>query len=322
MLYAGFVFLTPLAGLFAVAAIVPLIAFAELLRRDGRVRRALAMPALPRRARVPLAVALAVVPALIALAAMQPVLELGRERAEREDAELYVVFDTSRSMLAAAAPGEPNRLERAEELALRLRGRIPLVPVGIASFTDRVLPHLLPTADERAFGATVDRTIGIEQPPPSTFYAIRATSLNALSVLATRNFFSPGVDHRVAVVLTDGESARAGERLGRVFVGRGVRTVFVHVWNDEERIFNVGDQPEPEYRPEPQSLRILRDAAVVVRGRTFGEEDLDQIVETADNLLGREGEVKTHAKEQVALAPWVTLSAFLPLGLILRRRNL
>ena len=85
MLDAGFVFLTPLAGLFA-------------------------------------------------LAAMQPVLELGRERAEREDAELYVVFDTSRSMLAAAAPGEPNRLARAEELALRLRARIPLVPVGIASF--------------------------------------------------------------------------------------------------------------------------------------------------------------------------------------------
>ena len=322
MIHAGFVFLTPLAGLFAVAAIVPLIAFAELLRRDGRVRRLLAMPALSRRARIPLAVALAVVPVLIALAAMQPVLELGRERAEREDAELYVVFDTSRSMLAAAAPGEPNRLDRAEELALRLRGRIPLVPVGIASFTDRVLPHLLPTADERAFGATVDRTIGIEQPPPSTFYAIRATRLNALSVLATRNFFSPGVDHRVAVVFTDGESAPAGERLGRVFGRRGIRTVFVHVWNDEERIFNVGDQPEPEYRPDPQSRRILRDAAVVLRGRTFGEDDLGQIVETADNLLGREGEVETRAKEQVALAPWVTLTAFLPLGLILRRRNL
>ena len=322
MLHAGFVFLTPLAGLFAVAAIIPLIAFAELLRRDGRVRRVLAMPALPRRARVPLAVALAIVPVLIALAAMQPVLELGRERAEREDAELYIVFDTSRSMLAAAAPGEPNRLARAEELALRLRARIPLVPVGIASFTDRVLPHLLPTADERAFGATVDRTIGIEQPPPSTFYAIRATRLNALSVLATRNFFSPAVDHRVAVVLTDGESARAGERLGRVFGRGGVRTVFVHVWDDEERIFNVGDQPEPEYRPDPASRRILRDAAVVVRGRTFGEDDLDRIVETADNLLGREGEVKTRAREQVALAPWVTLTAFLPLGLILRRRNL
>jgi hypothetical protein len=322
MLDAGLVFLTPLAGLFAVAAIVPLIAFAELLRRDGRVRRVLAMPSLPRGARVPLAAALAVVPVLIALAAMQPVLELGRERAEREDAELYVVFDTSRSMLAAAAPAEPNRLERAEELALRLRARIPLVPVGIASFTDRVLPHLLPTADERAFGATVDRTIAIEQPPPSTFYAIRATHLNALSVLATRNFFSPGVDHRVAVVFTDGESARAGEGLGRVFGKRGVRTVFVHVWDDEERIFNVGDQPEPEYRPDPASRRILRDAAVVVRGRTFGEDDLDQIVETADNLLGREGEVKTRAKEQVALAPWVTLTAFLPLGLILRRRNL
>jgi VWA domain-containing protein len=322
MLQAAFVFLTPLAGLFAVAAIVPLIAFVELLRRDRAVRHVLAMPALPRRARAPLAIALVVVPVLIALAAMQPVLELGRERAEREDAELYVVFDTSRSMLAAAAPGRPTRLERAEDLALQLRHRIPLVRVGIASFTDRVLPHLLPTADEQAFGATVNRTIGIEQPPPGTFYAIRATRLNALAVLGTRNFYSADVEHRVAVVFTDGESARAGERLGSVFRRRGIRTVFVHVWNDDERIFNIGDEPEPGYRPDPESARILRDAAVLIRGRTFGEGDLDQVVETADNLLGREGEIRTRAKEQVALAPWVTLSAFLPLGLIFRRRNL
>jgi hypothetical protein len=322
MLHAGFVFLTPLAGLFALAAIVPLFAFVELLRRDGRVRRVLAMPTLPRRARAPLAIALVVVPVLIALAAMQPVLELGRERAEREDAELYVVFDTSRSMLAATAPGEPNRLDRAEDLALQLRGQLPLVRVGVASFTDRVLPHLLATADEHAFGATVNRTIGIEQPPPSTFYAIRATRLNALAVLGTRNFYSAGVEHRVAVVFTDGESARAGERLGNIFRRRGIRTVFVHVWNADERIFNIGDQPEPEYRPDPESRRILRDAAVLIRGRTLGEAQLDEVVETADNLLGREGEIRTRAKEQVALAPWVTLTAFLPLGLILRRRNL
>jgi von Willebrand factor type A domain len=322
MLNAGFVFLTPLAGLFAVAAIVPLVAFLELLRRDRRVRSVLAMPPLPRRARTPLAAALVVVPALVALAAMQPVVELGRERAEREDAELYVVFDTSRSMLASNAPDAPTRLERAEELALQLRRRIPLVRVGIASFTDRVLPHLLPTADEQAFAATVHRSIGIEQPPPSTFYAIRATRLNALSVLGTRNFYSNDVEHRVAVVFTDGESARAGQRLGRVFERRGIRTVFVHVWNDEERIFNIGDEPEPEYRPDPESRRILRDAAVLLRGRTFGESEDDRVAETLDSLLGSEGEVRTRAKEQVALAPWVTLTAFLPLGLILRRRNL
>jgi hypothetical protein len=322
MLHAGFVFLTPLAGLFALAAIVPLLAFVGLLRRDGRLRRVLSVPQLPRRARAPLAVALAVVPVLIALAAMQPVLELGRERTEREDAELFLVFDTSRSMLAAAAAGEPNRLERAEALALELRARLPRVRVGIASFTDRVLPHLLPTADERAFGATIDRTIGIEQPPPSTYYAIRATRLNALSVLATRNFYSPDIKHRVAVVFTDGESARAGERLGDVFRRRGIRTAFVHVWDGDERIFTTGDEAEPDYRPDPQSRQILRDAAVLLRGRTFGETELDGIVETADNLLGQEGEVRTRAKEQVALAPWVTLTAFLPLGLILRRRNL
>jgi hypothetical protein len=322
MLLAGFVFLTPLAGVFALAALVPLLAFADLARRDTRVRRLLALPRLPRRARAPLAIALAGVPVLLAFAAMQPVLELGRERAERDDAELYVVFDTSRSMLARRAQDEPSRLERAEAIALELRRRLPLVRVGIASFTDRVLPHLLPTADERAFGATVSRTIAIEQPPPSTFYALRATRLGALRVLATRNFFALGVEHRVAVVLTDGESSPPGERLGQAFRRRGVRAVFVHVWDGSERIFGTGGEPEPEYEPDPASRRTLRLAAVTLRGRTLAESERDALFTTTNALLGQEGQIRTRAKEQVALAPWVTLAAFVPLGFVLSRRNL
>jgi hypothetical protein len=321
MLAASFVFLTPLAGLSVLAAVIPLVAFIELVRRDARVRRVLAMPALPRRARLPFAATLAAVPSLIALAAMQPVVELGRERMEREDVEVYVVFDTSRSMLAAAAPRAPSRLDRAERLAVELRNRLPHVRVGIASFTDRVLPHLFPTADEGAFVATVRRTIGIEQPPPSTFYAIRATRLSELSTLATRNFYSADVARRVAVVFTDGESTPTGERLGDVFRAGGVRALFVHVWDERERIFSTGDEPEPDYEPDPNSRQTLRDAAVAVRGRTFEETQLDELGRSVDELIGREGEIKTRAKEQVALAPWVTLSAFLPLALILRRRN-
>jgi hypothetical protein len=321
MLAADFVLLTPLAALFALAAVVPLVAFVALLRRDGRVRDTLAMPAAPRSTRTTTAFALSAVPILIALAATQPVLELGRKRAEREDAELYVVFDTSRSMLAAAGPDEPTRLDRAEDEALRLRRRLPLVRVGIASFTDRVLPHLMPSVDESAFGATVQRTIGIESPPPSTFYAIRATRLGVLAALGTRNFFAPETTHRVAVVFTDGESAEPGERLGEAFRRRHVRGVFVHVWNADERIYGTGGQAEPDYKPEPESRRVLRDAAIAIRGRTLDEAQFDELVQTVDNLLGKEGTTRTEAREQVPLAPWVTASAFLPLALILRRRN-
>ena len=322
MLYADLVFLTPLAALFALAAVAPLAAFLELLRRDRRARTVLGMPAPPRRARAPLAFSLAAVPLLLALAATQPVVELGRKRAEREDAELYVVLDTSRSMLAAASRDAPNRLDRAEALALRLRRELPLVRVGIASFTDRVLPHLMPTVDQSAFGATVQRSVGIESPPPSTYYAIRATRVGVLAALGTRNFFARDTKYRVAVVFTDGESRTVGDRFGEALRSRNVRLLFVHLWDEEERIYGLGDEPEPEYRPEPHSRRILRDAAIAAHGRTFREDQFDELLATTDKLLGDEGETKTRARDQFPLAPWATAAAFLPLGLILRRRNL
>jgi hypothetical protein len=321
MLYADFVLLTPLAAFFGLAVIAPLAAFAELLRRDHRVRERLGMPASARRVRAPVAFSLAALPLLLAFAATQPVLELGRKQAEREDAELYVVFDTSRSMLASQSVDEPNRLDRAEELGLRLRASLPLVRVGIASFTDRVLPHLMPTLDEAAFGATVQRSVGIESPPPSTFYAIRATRIGVLAALGTRNFFAPDTEHRVAVVFTDGESRRVGERFAESLRRHGVRLLFVHVWDEGERIYGTGNQPEPDYEPEPQSREILREAAVAVRGRTFVEGQFDELLRTTDSLLGKEGKTRTHARDQVPLAPWVTLAAFVPLGVILRRRN-
>jgi hypothetical protein len=318
---AELVFLTPLAGLFAVAVGVPLLAFADLLRRESRVRDVLAMPAPGRRGRIAAASALSFVPALIALAATQPVLELGEKKPQREDAEAYVVFDTSRSMLAASGPDEPWRLQRAEALARELRLKLPTVPVGIASFTDRVLPHLFPSIERNAFAATVSRSIGIELPPPSSFYDARATQLSALASLATRNFFSPTAEHRLAIVFTDGESGPAGQRVGEAFRARGVRAIFVHVWDEDERVFGTGDAPEPEYRPDPESAATLRQLASAVRGRVFEEDQLDEVADAAETMLGRGGKTIARSPEQIALAPWITLTAFLPLGLILLRRN-
>lgn len=321
MVVADLVFLSPLAGTFALAAIVPVLAFVQLLRRDRRVRAVLQMSPLRRRDRVTGAASLAVLPVLLALAATQPVLELGRERLERKDAEVYVVFDTSRSMLAASGPAQERRLERAERLARELRARLPEVRVGIASFTDRVLPHLFPSVDQTAFAATVSRSIAIEQPPPGNFYSTRATRLDALSAIATRNFFAPTARYRLAVVFTDGESAAPTERLGDAFSGHRASAIFVHVWAEDERVYGLGGKPEPDYRADPTSRAVLQQTASAVRGRVFGEDELDQAVQAAEARLGPTDETRVRTREQVALAPWITLVAFLPLGLVLVRRN-
>ena len=143
---------------------------------------------------------------------------------------MYVVLDITRSMLAQRAPSEPNRLERAQSFAKELRAEIPEARVGVVSLTDRVLPHLFPTLSSNAFVAVVDRSIGIERPPPDR-RTRRATSLNALGDLGRAAYFDSLTTRRLVVVLTDGETLPVDyETLRTRLVDARVATVFVHVW--------------------------------------------------------------------------------------------
>ena len=120
-----------------------------------------------------LALAIAAAGLLVGAAAAEPVSSAARTRYERTDASAWVVVDETRSMLAARGRRGPSRIARAQELALQLRAAVPELKVGVASFTDRVLPHLFPTLDDEVFAATVralarDRAASAEPAPPDT----------------------------------------------------------------------------------------------------------------------------------------------------------
>lgn len=315
-------FLTPLGAAFALTALVPLAVLVLRERRARRMRTALGLARFPLRSHVPLVVALAAVPALVAFAAMQPVIESTRQVRERTDAEAFVVLDISRSMLAAAEPGKPTRLERAQEIASRLRRRLPEVPIGIASMTDRMLPHLFPTTDETVFVSTVEEAIGIERPPPALFFSTLATSLDTLEGIPTRGYFSPSARKRLLVVLTDGESRPADANLRAAFAKTPrIETLFVHLWNSDERIYETG-VAERGYRPNRASTSVLTNVARAVGGRVFAETELEAAEEAAAAALG-DGPTRERLieGERRALMPWITLAVFLPLGLVLLRRN-
>ena len=111
------------------------------------------------------------------------------------DADVFIVIDTSRSMLAASAAGAPTRFERATAIAKRLRDATPTAAVGIASLTDRVLPHLFPTEDRADFDVTLRDAIAVQRPPPAENIGGSGTSLAALGDLATARFFAPEAQH-------------------------------------------------------------------------------------------------------------------------------
>lgn len=315
--------MTPLGALFALTLFVPVSVLVLRERRARAVRASLGLPQRQPASLLPLALSLAAVSNLLALAAMQPIVETTRTIDERTDAEVFIVADVSRSMLASARSGSPTRLERARAQAEELRQRLRGVPVGILSLTDRVLPHLFPTADEAVFRSTLEKSIGIERPPPALFFSTRATQLNALAAVPERGFFSPSARRRLLVVYTDGESQQVDAELTRAFARMPrVQTLYVHVWKGTERIYETG-VPERGYTPDPGSAATLRHAAGLTAGRVFSEEEGTDTAEAARVVLG-DGPRRERVLEgdRRALMPYVTILALLPLGFVLLRRNL
>lgn len=317
------VFLSPRGALVAVGVLVPLLAFVLVRRRAGRVRATLGLVE-PRAAGLALAVsAVLAAGACLGLAAAQPVVEQTKKLRTRTDVEAFVVLDVSRSMLARRGTESPTRIERAKAAADVLRSAVPEVRVGVASLTDRLLPHLFPSANEDVFEATIARSLGIEQPPPRSSFAATATQLDALRTIRTHRYFTPAARKRLVLVLTDGETQPvAGARLRTLFRSSPViDSVFVHFWNRDERVFTAG-APEPQYRPDPSSRLVLDGLADLVSGYVYAEDDVDLAARKARELVGSGPTVvRGRRSGEIALAPYLAGAALAPLALLLWRRE-
>jgi len=324
-----FEFLTASGGLLALAALIPLATFFGISRRATRTRATLGLAQPPKRERLLPLVSLLVVAGLLGLAAMQPVLQRSKTHRVRPDAEVLLIVDISRSMLARRSSTAPSRLDRAKAAATRLRTSLPDVRVGIASLTNRVLPHLFPSADEEVFRRTLQRAIRVEHPPPGSSFltpqqrAIRnATSFSSLAGVASNHFFAPSAEHRLLVVLTDGESTRVSEEhVGRSFRAAGIETLFVHFWDEDEQVFTRG-APEPRYEPVPGARSILDGLAAATQGSVFDETSLGPAMQSARAALGSGPTVaRGDRPDRLALAPYLALVAAFPMALLLWRRD-
>lgn len=314
-------FLTPLAGLVAVAVILPLAAFVRSEQRAAQVRSVLrlAAPGGSHRHTIAAIVALAL---LVGLGAAQPILEQTREHPARTDAQAFVLLDTSRSMLAAPAAGEATRFERATAAARRFRESLPGLPIGIASLTDRVLPLVFPSANPDTFERVLRHSIGVDRPASRGANNTRASALDATIVVPERNFFR-GSRRRLVVIFTDAETQRFNpRRLDTQFRGSGIETILVRIGDPAERIFAPTGDVEP-YVPDPNSVAAAEAYAAAVGGRAFGEDELDEAVDAARETIGTgRSALRVEASDVRPLGPFVFIAALVPLSFLLWRRNL
>jgi hypothetical protein len=317
-------FLTPFGALVAVLVAVPVAAFLFAERGRRRVGALLHFAEPSTGARLAPVVAVVVVAALVGLAATQPTLVRRSQQHVRTDAEAWFVLDTSLSMEASASAGSPTRFQRAQSLAIRLRDELANVPVGVASITDRALPHLFPTPDSDTFDVTVHKAMGIERPPPTDGFSTRITTLGSIARIASDNFFAPDSRKRLIVVFTDGETKPfTDESLGTIFrQPPGVHALYVRIWGAHERIYD-GHRADPLYRPDPLSATYIQQLAETSGGVALDAGNFGGIVKAAREELGS-GPTKVLKNEQrrLELAPYLAGFAFLPLSFLLWRRNL
>jgi von Willebrand factor type A domain len=301
-------FLTPVGGLVALAALLPLGAVFVARARTEIVRRRLDLPAPGRSTGIrPLLAAAAI--ALLGLAAVQPVLARESRPRSRSDVQALFVLDVSRSMAASHVANAPTRLDRAAAAAIELRNAIPDVPAGVLTLTDRVLPNLLPVPDRSGFAGVVDRAVRIESPPPQQI-AVRATSYSALSQIATGNAFSPNAKRRVVVLLTDGESGPfAAGAVAHALSGYDFEAV--RFWKGGESVFDPDGSAEAAYRPDPSGRAVLHDLASSLGGRSYEEDELRPAAAYLRSLAGSGPTVAGVATGQrrLPLAPYVALLA-------------
>jgi hypothetical protein len=317
-------FLTPEAALLAVGAIVPVALLLDGEKRAQIVRLALGLGDPPPSQRRVLVGSIVGVLVLLGLACAQPVLDVESGAESRQDTEVWFVLDTSRSMLASRTLDDPTRFDRALADARAIRTELAEVPSGIASLTDRLLPHVFPTEDAGVFHAVLERTVGIDKPPPATFN-VTATTLGSLSALANRNMYTREIRHRVAIVFTDAESRPfASASLGQVFRRPpGISTVFIRYGDVGERVFTLDGGAESGYSPDPNAPRTLRLLADATGGDAFDERQVDAVAGAVRRAIGRgETQVSEDERREIPLAPYSVALAFVPLGLLLWRRNL
>jgi hypothetical protein len=314
---ASLTFLTPDAAYLGLLALVPLAALAVAERRLRRARSLLHLREPGRAQLVRRALVLACIPLLIALALMQPALRHRGSVSVRADAAVFVVVDTSSSMSAAAGPRAPSRLEQAKRLAIAVDARLGGVPMGIATFTDRVLPNLFPTVDTATFESTA-RSLTIASPPPREESRV-ATDFGVLAAVRRANFFSATEKHRALLLLTDGESSPFdGVALARALARTpAVRVLVVRLGGAGDRFYTSGGRAGGAYRADPAGARR---AVSHLLAATGGSQFTSAAAVSAGlgSVLG--SGTSTHVTGEPttrSFAPWIAIGTIVPLLVLL-----
>jgi hypothetical protein len=305
---------TPWAALVGLVGLVPAAVAVVRGRRARAPLRELGLSTPSRLSLLRRPILLCCACVLLGLAAAGPSLRLRHGLPARSDAQVLVVLDGSRSMLAASSPRDPPRYRRAAAFARRLQEALPEVPMGLASLTNRLLPYAFPTVDRPIYDDVLDGAFAVEKPPPA-FDADRwVTSFDPLKQTALRRFFSPAARKRVVIVLSDAETRPFDARgVLRQLERHGTTPIVVRFWHPGERIFGADGTPTSYHSTQPGELGVLAAAG----WKTFDEDAFGAVVRAIRTTIGSGPVARVgYEQRQESIAPVFVLAALAPLLLL------
>jgi hypothetical protein len=122
------------------------------------------------------------------------------------------------------------------------------------------------------------------------------------------------------VVLTDGESRKVPARRMQSLGTRGLRAVFVHVWQRDDRVFATG-RPDKTYHADPASGVFLAGLAQEAGGTSAEEGDIGSAIAAVRGAVGTGPTDPVRDHSYLGLMRPIALVALFPLMFALWRRN-
>ena len=253
--------------------------------------------------------------ALVAATAAQPARRETSSTPVRSDAELYLTFDVSRSMLAASTPGGRARFERARAVGRTVLAGIrrradgscdPDQPDDAAALPDR----------RRTFGERRDRSLAADHAaaPGSVHDSARELAVGARA-RRRPELLRPDRPKRALVVFTDLDSdAFSLPGTLRILRRHRIEPFVVRVARPGERVFDASGRPYAYRSVSTVTVASLRSA----NWHAFEERDRAQLVAAIRDYLGA-GPVSGSGlvESQQNLAPYTAFAALVLAVLLL-----
>ncbi len=202
--------------------------------------------------------------AFAVLALARPQWGFSWEEVSQKGLDIVVAIDTSRSMLAADIP--PNRLERAKLAALDLMKLAKNDRLGLVAFAGSSFLQCPLTLDDEAFRQSVTALDVNIIPQGGT--AIAETIQTALAA------FKEGENHKILVLLTDGEDHEDGAvEAAKAASAKGLRIFTIGIGSADGELIRVRD--------EKGKMDFLKDESGNVVKSKLNETLLQQIAGAA-----------------------------------------